>query len=428
MTRTLDDWLKYQEELHPSTIELGLDRVREVLRRLNFQLPLCPVITIAGTKGKGSTAAMLESIYTNAGYRTGLFTSPHLLRYNERIRIKQREVNDESLCVAFERVDNARGDISLTYFEFNTLAALLTFSTANLDVWVLEVGMGGRLDATNVIDADIALVTSIGIDHTEWLGNDVESIGREKAGIFRKQRAALFGSADMPQSIQQVADEVQTPLLRAGKEFGYAAKQNDWSWWMRHDQSYSLESLPRPGIGGDIQLQNAALSLAAIHLLKNQLPVSRAAIDVGLRAVRLQGRFDRMLTSRTPEVEWILDVAHNPMSAAVLAKHLHAHSISGRTIVIFGMLTDKDVVGTIQALSAEVDEWIGATLNSPRALSGQRISEYLHQCGEVVVATADSVVAACELAAGCVKPGDRVLVCGSFMTVAPTLQWLKQLS
>lgn len=435
-TRTLADWLKFQEELHPNAIDLGLDRVREVLRRLDFRPPSCSVITIAGTKGKGSTAAILNSIYASAGYRTGVFTSPHLLRYNERIRIHQQEISDESLCVVFERIDAARGDISLTYFEFNTLAALLAFSTANLDVWILEVGMGGRLDATNVIDANLSLVTSIGIDHTEWLGNDVESIGREKAGIFRSGRMALFGSVDMPNSIQQVANEMQSPLLRAGQQFGFETKQNEWSWWMRCDnQAYSLESLPRPGISGDIQLQNAALSLAAIYLLNKRLPLSRKAIEQGLREVRLSGRFDRLITARTPGVEWILDVAHNPMSAAVLAAHLHAYIVpkdtvskgavsKGKVIAIFGMLSDKDVMGTIRALSAEVDEWIAVTLGGTRTLSKERLSESLRECGVNIAGVVDSVVAGCELARQCVVPGDRVLVCGSFMTVAPALQWL----
>jgi len=432
MHSTLSSWLSWQETLHPSTIDLGLDRIRIVLRRLAFQKPDVPIITIAGTKGKGSCAAMLESIYAAAGYKTGVFTSPHLQRYNERIRVNQQEVSDESLCVAFERIDAARGDMSLTYFEFNTLAALLVFSTAALDVWILEVGMGGRLDAVNVIDADVPMVTSIGLDHTEWLGNDLESIGREKAGVFRANRPALFGSKVMPNSIQQVADEVGASLLRADRDFGFHDDGQTWSWWMKQDsERLELNGLPVPGIGGAIQRWNASLVLEAVHVLLPRLPVARRAIDTGLSATKTNGRFQRVVPLKNSSTEWVLDVAHNPMSATVLALHLREdwmhRLLTSRptTLAIFGMLSDKDIDGTIMALHDEVDEWIAVTLPGTRALTAVQVASHLRDCKASVIAEASNVEQACELAGTRVN-AKRILVCGSFHAVGPALNWLAQ--
>ncbi len=430
MIATLSSWLEWQQGLHHSSIDLGLDRVREVLRRLQFQPPSCPVITIAGTKGKGSCAAMLTTIYSAAGYRAGMFTSPHLQRYNERIQINQQEISDESLCVAFERINTARGEISLTYFEFNTLAALLAFSTATLDVWILEVGMGGRLDAVNVMDADVAIVTSIGLDHTEWLGNDLESIGREKAGIFRAHRPALYGAAQMPSSIATTAENMHATLQRANHDFGFTAQDQHWSWWMKDAvNDIHLDALPWPGIAGGIQLWNASVTLAALQLLIKRLPVSRTAIDAGLKNVFLHGRFQRVESTKTPGVEWILDVAHNPMSAMVLAEHLHdylhAHR-QGKLIAIIGMLSDKDVQGTIMALRDCVAAWIAVTLQGTRALSATQLAEHLRHCEVTVLATAEDINVACEIASQQVVAGDVILVCGSFMTVGPALTWLER--
>ena len=437
MHRSLSSWLAWQETLHHSSIDLGLDRVSAVLQRLQFSAPACPVITIAGTKGKGSSATMLASIYRAAGYRTGLFTSPHLQRYNERIRINDAEIADESLCVAFERIDKARGDISLTYFEFNTLAALLVFESARLDVWMLEVGMGGRLDAVNVIDADVAIVTSIGLDHTEWLGNDVESIAREKAGIFRRGKPALYGATEMPLSIRAVANETGALLIRAGSEFGMEDHGDHWSWWMREQHSlHRFEALPLPAITGAVQLQNASVCLAAVQLLASRLPVNRMAIELGLKRARLAGRFQRVELQRKGKgrqqhgvVEWILDVAHNPMSASVLAQHLrdwNRTTSPRRTIAIIGMLSDKDVHGTIQMLHDVVNAWIAVGVSGARALPAQHMRECLQECGATVLATVNDVAAACETAMHHVNAGDRVLVCGSFMTVGPALTWLEQ--
>ena len=431
MFLTLAEWLAWQETLHHATIDLGLNRVREVMQALDLVQPSCPVITISGTKGKGSCAALLASLYSAAGYRVGLFTSPHLQRYNERIRINQQCISDQSLCVAFERINMARRDTSLTYFEFNTLAALLTFSSAMLDVWILEVGMGGRLDAVNVIDADVAIVSSIGLDHTEWLGNDLEAIGREKAGIMRRGQPAVFAAAQMPQSIQTVADEIGARLLRAEKEFGFDDHGSHWSWWSNSGgEKYQMDGLPAPGIAGAVQLWNAAAVLMALNLLSQRLPINRLALEQGLADVRLSGRFQRIVSEKAQDVEWILDVAHNPMSATVLAAHLRHHvntnGTQGRTITVFGMLSDKDVVGTVNALQSVVDEWIVTGLGGMRALSEHELAMALRRGGLVVQSVAADVGSACSLALARAKPGDRILVCGSFLTVGAALTWLEQ--
>jgi len=420
----LSDWLAWQEKLHPSTIDLGLDRVRAVLQRLHWQAPTHPVITIAGTKGKGSCATLLESIYRAAGYRTGLLTSPHLHRYNERIRIAGQEIDDQSLCVAFERINQARGELSLTYFEFNALAALLCFATAGLDVLILEVGMGGRLDAVNIVDADVAIVTSIGLDHTEWLGNDLESIGREKAGIMRAGRPALFGAKEMPQSIAQVAHDVGASLLRAERDFTFNRNDQLWNWQMGERQ---FKALPMPGIAGEVQLWNASVALAAIELLATRLPVSRSAIEQGLRGAQLSGRFQVLPQTARRHAEWILDVAHNPLSAVTLAQHLREHSRrygARRTIAIFGVLADKDLQGMLAALREQVDEWIAVSLPGPRALPAETIAQRLRATGLTVLGSCADVASACELAESYVKSNERVLVFGSFLSVGPALEWL----
>lgn len=424
MFTNLSDWLAWQETLHPSAIDLSLDRIRKVLQRLRWQAPPVPVITVAGTKGKGSCAAMLESIYLAGGYRTGLFTSPHLQRYNERIRIAGADISDESLCAAFARIDAARGEISLTYFEFNTLAALLCFATAGLDVWLLEVGMGGRLDAVNAIDADVAVLTSIGLDHTEWLGNDVESIGREKAGIMRAGKPAVFGAQDMPDSIRTTANQIGATLLRTEHDFGFVRDAQTWTWWMDRQR---LEHLPLPGIAGEVQLWNAAAALAALHLLTARLPLDRKAIEQGLRTVQLAGRF-QVIPAATARCEWIFDVAHNPLSATVLAAHLAAHAQRcgrKRTVAIFGVLADKDLHGMVAALRAEVDSWIAVSLPGPRALPAATIAERLRGAGVKVIGAANDVPIACEMAARHVALSERVLVCGSFLAVGPALAWLQ---
>lgn len=417
----LTEWLAWQEGLHPKAIDLGLERIRRVLQRLGMSAPRCPVVTIAGTKGKGSCAALIHSILSAAGYRVGLFTSPHLRRYNERICIADTEISDASLCAVFERIDRMRGDISLTYFEFNALAALLCFDTASLDAWVLEVGMGGRLDAVNVVDADVAIVTSIGLDHTEWLGTDLDSIAREKAGVFRSGRPALYGSTAMPMTIAQVAAEVGASLLRAGHDFNYQAGITAWTWTMGEQ---CLESLPYPALAGEVQLANASCAIAAVQLLQDHLPVTRDAIDQGLRNVRLNGRLQRVVARHTG-VEWLLDVAHNTLSAGVLAQHL-ATLPKRPTVAVLGVMADKDLDGMIATLRAYVDAWLVVSLPSPRALSGAQLEQHLRSAGLTVLATVPQLEAAFAQASALCVAGQfvRVLVFGSFLTVGPALDWL----
>jgi dihydrofolate synthase/folylpolyglutamate synthase len=417
----LADWLEWQEGLHPNAIDLSLERIRAVMQRLELTQPNCPVITIAGTKGKGSCAALLDSMLTAGGYRTGLFTSPHLRRYNERIRIVGEEISDSSLCAAFERIDQARGDISLTYFEFNALAALLCFDTASLDAWLLEVGMGGRLDAVNVMDADVAVVTSIGLDHTEWLGSDLNSIAREKAGIFRGGRPALFGSLAMPNAIQQVADQAGARLLRAGRDFGFARGSATWAWQMAAE---SMDCLPLPALAGEVQLENASTALATLHLLQARLPLSRAAIEQGLQRVQLPGRLQRVVDSQTG-VEWLLDVAHNELSATVLARHLDTLPRC-RTVAIMGVMADKNVDGMVAVLRDHIDAWMTVDLPSARALSATALAARLHQHAVAVVGEFAMLDQAFARASALCSDGKfaRVMVFGSFLSVGPALDWL----
>lgn len=419
--KQLSEWLAWQEGLHPNAIDLSLERIRAVLHRLAVAPPVCPVITIAGTKGKGSCAALLDSVLSAAGYRVGRFTSPHLHRYNERIRIAGQEVSDAALCAAFARIDQARGDISLTYFEFNTLAALLCFDTAGLDAWVLEVGMGGRLDAVNIIDADVAIVTAIGLDHTEWLGNDLNSIAREKAGIFRAGRPALFGSVQMPDAIPQVAAAVGAQLLRAGRDFAYAREAGTWHWRMGTQQ---LEALPLPALAGEVQLANASCVLAALQLLHGRLPLTRAAIERGLQQVRLSGRLQQVVTATG--MEWLFDVAHNTLSATVLASHL-ATLPRRRTLAVLGVMADKDVAGMVTALRTQVEGWWATGLASPRAVPAAALATQLRAAGVTVLGESVQLHAALDqISAMSTQLGfERVLVFGSFLSVGPALQWLE---
>lgn len=417
----LADWLAWQETLHPSTIDLGLERLTRTLERLHWQRPRCPVITVGGTNGKGSCVALLNRMLTEAGYRVGTFTSPHLLRYNERITLAGREISDASLVAAFERIDAARGADTLTFFEFNTLAALLVFATAGLDAIVLEVGLGGRLDAVNVVDADAALVTSIALDHCEWLGADVASIGREKAGIFRAGRPAVFGTPEMPESIAEIAHAMGARLLRAGRDFGHARTDATWSW---RGVTQQLHDLPAPALPGAIQFDNAAAVLAVLESLSDRLPLDRAAVVRGLQSVRLPGRFQVIRT----DVEWILDVAHNPAAARVLAATLASQVPSGvaadRTIAVCGILGDKDIEGVAAELRDSFAQWVIVKPASARAIDEHVLAERLRQCGAHVTAAVPTVAAGCEAARALAQPGDRIVVFGSFLTVGPALEEL----
>ena len=416
--RSLSDWLAWQETLHPNSIDLGLDRVRRTLQRLDWRRPDCPVATIGGTNGKGSSIALAAAIMSAAGHRVGAFTSPHLIRYQERITIDGREASDESLVAAFERIDAARGADTLTFFEFNTLAALLVFETARPDAILLEVGMGGRLDAVNVVDADVALVTSVALDHCDWLGPDVETIGREKAGIFRSGRPAVFGSRSLPASVAAAATELGAELLRLGCEFDWTRTDDHWSW---RGQAGVFEDLPIPALIGDIQFDNAAAVLCVLECLTRRLPIGRHAIEEGLHRVRLPGRFQMIQR----EHEWILDVAHNPAAAQALAKQLSARPIGGRTIGVCGILADKDIEGVGRALQDAIDVWVIPGLGGPRALNPSELGARLAHTGASVAATAESVAEACAAAQKIARSGDRIVVFGSFLTVGPALALLQ---
>ncbi|MFN2308423.1 MAG: bifunctional tetrahydrofolate synthase/dihydrofolate synthase [Gammaproteobacteria bacterium] len=411
--QTLDAWLAWQETLHPKPVDLGLARVAAVAARLGLLAPAATVITVAGTNGKGSSVALLEAILAAAGRRVGAYTSPHLWRYNERIRLDRRPVDDAALIAAFARIDAARGDISLSYFEFGTLAALDIFARADLDVAVLEVGLGGRLDAVNILDADCALVTGIGIDHVDWLGPDREAIGREKAGIFRPGRPAICADPQPPASVREAARALAADLYVLGEHFGHRSSSAGWDWW---GPDAGLADLPRPALPGAFQLDNAAGVLMALHSLGARLPLTREAIAAGLRGVRLAGRFSVIPGT----VERIFDVAHNPHAAAALAATLAARPCPGRSLAVCALLADKDAAGVAAALASQVDVWYLAGLDGERAQSADALAQRMGLPPGHVRRHPDPSAA---YAAACAdaRSGDRIVVFGSFRVIAELL-------
>ncbi len=409
---TLDDWLRWQETLHPRTIDLGLERVRTVLRRLQPRPPAQTIITVGGTNGKGSCVAFLDAMLRAAGYRVGAYTSPHLLRYNERIRINGIEAVDAALCRVFDRIDAVRGDVSLTYFEFGTLAALELFREAGVEVAVLEVGLGGRLDAVNIMDADAALVVSVALDHTDWLGSDRDSIGYEKAGIYRPDRPAVCADPDPPPRLIQYAEDINTRLLRVNRDYHFARTGSTWRW---QSSACCLDHLPLPTLAGHHQLGNAAAALMTLTSLDDRLPVSPEAICAGLISAELPGRHQII----PGPVEWILDVAHNPHAAKVLADHLRARPCAGRTWAMIGLLADKDAPGVIEALTDTIDAWCAITLDGNRGRTGDELAALLRATG--ARAEAADIQEACRIIQTTACPGDRIVVLGSFHTVAPVL-------
>jgi dihydrofolate synthase/folylpolyglutamate synthase len=405
--RALEDWLRYIEQQHPKPIALGLERVSRVLERMQISLR-CPVITVGGTNGKGSTCAMLESILRCAGYRTGLYTSPHLLRYNERLRIAGTEAADEALAESFAKVERARGDTPLTYFEFGTLAAFDLLSTESVDAAVLEVGLGGRLDAVNAVDADCAVLTSVGIDHVDYLGPTREHIGREKAGIFRPGRPAVVAEPDPPESVLAAAGN----QLLLGTHFGFQAQAAQWSYWGPRGKRAGLAW---PALRGKAQLRNAAAALCALDAL--ELPIAMQDVRRGLAEVELPGRF-QALPGR-PQV--ILDVAHNPQAARTLADNLADSGFAPETIAVCGMLRDKDIAAVLRELAPRITRWHVASLDAPRGASAAQIASHL----EGNVHQFDSPASAFRAARAIAGDGDKIVVFGSFLTVADVMAWLK---
>lgn len=419
---TLAAWLAWIERLHPRGIDLGLERVRRAAAALGIGPALpCPVVTVAGTNGKGSSVALLEAILAAAGYRVAVYTSPHLLRYNERVRIGGREATDAELCQAFERVDRARGDVSLTYFEFGTLAALDLFVRARPDVAVLEIGLGGRLDAVNLVDSDVALVTSISIDHVDWLGPDRESIGAEKAGIFRRGRPAVCSDSEPPRSLFAAAAALGVRLHVPGRDFGHAITDapaaGGWSWW---GGAQRLDTLPAPALAGRFQYHNAAGVLMACRLLEPVLAIPRPAIETGLRRAVLPGRFQRL---DGDGVTCIVDVAHNAGGASALAQTLADRPVPGHTRAVAAILGDKDIDGMVAALASVVDAWHVAPLPVARAAPVERLGACIaaRAPGRPLAAHA-SVADAWRAARDAARPGDRIVGFGSFHTVGEILQ------
>jgi dihydrofolate synthase / folylpolyglutamate synthase len=418
--RSLEQWLAYQAQVHPQAIDLGLERLRVVLDRLQWRQPAVPVITIAGTNGKGSVSAYCASILSAAGFQVGTFTSPHLRDYRERVRVNERLAHAEELVAAFERIEAARGAVALTFFEFNALAALLIFEAASLDAWVLEIGMGGRLDAVNVVDPDVAVVTSIGLDHQEYLGDTLEAIAGEKAGIFRAGKPAVIGGREPSLVLERIAHGLNAPLKRLAIEYNYVL---DGAGWRYRGTHWDLPHLPAPALKGDIQFTNAATALAALEELSPRLAIPAAAIACGLTGVRLVGRFQLIDAGVGPA--WVLDVAHNPDAARVLAANLNGNPVSGRTLAVCGILADKDAAGIVALLDRCIDSWWCASLDGTRGRSGESLAAAVRQLVRTPVVAADNVASACDAASSAAGPADRIVVFGSFHTVGPAIDWLE---
>ena len=414
MQKTLAQWLEYIEQQHPRSVELGLDRMRVVAQRMGLKRPARKVITVGGTNGKGSTVAFIEAIARAAGWRVGAYTSPHLLAYNERVRIDGRDAGDDDLVAGFEAVDAARGDTPLTYFEYGTLAALWLFEREALDLAVLEVGLGGRLDSVNLVDADVAVITTVDIDHVDYLGPDRDAIGFEKAGIARAWKPLVLGDDDPPASVLRHAYAIGASAVRARCDF-FFEPLGDGQWqWREVGKQYRL---PMPGLAAPSQLRNAATAIAALRALGKPLPPQ--AIADGVAAAHAPGRLQRF---ERDGVAILVDVGHNPQAARELASWLHASPVAGRTLAVFAALADKDAVGVVAALAGEVDTWFLAGLEEA-GRRGQAVDDF----GARLAGAARHASVGQALAAALAQAGqhDRVLVFGSFHTAAAALQALR---
>ncbi len=440
---------------------MGLARVTAVARTLGIAKPAYRVITVGGTNGKGSTVVHLDKLLRTAGIKTGMFTSPHFIRYNERIQVGGVEVSDAELVAAFDRIETARGTTTLTFFEYNVLAALLVFAERGVEVAVLEVGLGGRLDAVNLVDADVAVVCSIGLDHRDYLGDTLDLIGAEKAGIFRGGRPAVLGTDDMPASVYAAIDAVRARGVVAGRDFTWRVEEKTAAGsagtgdagagastggahsvgarWSYNGLRLSLRDLPPSALAGSIQYRNAATALAALEALETVIPsvaagagggssgglrgplaLSERTVSEALRDVRLPGRFESV---QVDGVEWILDIAHNEPAAAVFAGHVRERPAKGRTLAVVGILGDKDAGAIARLVGPVVDRWILCALPGPRGTSAVELASRM-SLPESGVTLAESVEEGCTVARATAKPGDRVLVFGSFHTVGPAMQWL----
>ncbi|MCW3148864.1 bifunctional tetrahydrofolate synthase/dihydrofolate synthase [Stutzerimonas stutzeri] len=419
--RSLPDWLSYLEQLHPAAIDMGLDRVREVAARLGLTRPAPRVVTVTGTNGKGSTCAFIASLLRGQGLKVGVYGSPHLLHYNERVRIDDSEVDDVALCEAFEAVESARNGTSLTYFEMGTLAALWLFERANLDAAVLEVGLGGRLDAVNLVDADVAVVTNVGLDHAEWLGDSRESVGFEKSGIFRSAKPAICGDLDPPVSLLSQAESLGVPLCLRGRDYDLASGSANWHWRGVNAVGDQLELHDLPLL--QLPLENAALALQTYALLN--LPWQPEFLVRALLQARIAGRFDRRMVhweGRT--LSLLLDVGHNPHAASYLAGYL-AQQPRLRRLAVFGLLADKDLDGILEVMVPHVSEWAVAPLDSPRSRSATELRAALLE-RKATVYEYPTVAQALEAQCRRAEDQDEILLFGSFYCVADALKWLTQ--
>lgn len=433
--RTLDGWLEYQQHIHVRGIDMGLERVRAVWQRMGGARPASVVITVGGTNGKGSTVAFLEAMLRAGGMRVGTYTSPHILRYNERVRVDGADAADDTLVAAFERVESVRGDTTLTYFEFGTLAAFDVFARARSDVALLEVGLGGRLDAVNVIDADCAVVVTVDLDHMEYLGPDRESIGREKAGIFRAGRPAIIGDTDPPRSLLEHASAIGAQVEVLGRDFGWSPQSDALAWWHR-DPAQLHCAAPAEGtagvalhgelaLEGTFQFHNAASAIAALHALGGRVrwqvdAIGKAASPVGMRPF-LVGRLQHLAAN--PDL--VVDVGHNPQAARELVHWLDRHPVQGETRAVFGALADKDVESVVATLGARIDAWYLAGLDgeSPRGETSERLAARVRTAlPEAALREYRDIPAALAAARADAAAADRILAFGSFHVVAPVLR------
>ncbi|MGG4603615.1 bifunctional tetrahydrofolate synthase/dihydrofolate synthase [Paenalcaligenes sp. Me131] len=449
-TSSLEQWLTYLETLHPTEIDLGLDRIKQVAKNLALQTPFV-TITVAGTNGKGSTCTILDAILRAAGYKTGLYTSPHLVHYNERIQLNGELATDAQITQQFFRIEQARGEVSLSYFEFATLAALLMFEQEKVDVAILEVGLGGRLDAVNMVDADCSILTSVDIDHIAYLGDSRDAVGWEKAHVFRPGRPAICADPVPPETVARYAQEIGADLWLFGKDFNYSGDSQQWAYGGREQRRAGLAY---PSLRGVNQLLNASAALAALEALQMKLVVSAQAVRSGLNRASIPGRLQ--ILPGEPLV--VLDVAHNPHAAGALAQNLDQMPCTGRTLAVLGMLNDKDAAGVLRLLIDRIDSWYVASLEGPRGLSSRDLAALLNgvkKMGavqsnpqeiatsegdrkpgvrpaagkrvnyfETTVRECENPVKAFEQALTDAQPNDRILVFGSFATVGPVLKHL----
>ena len=411
--RSLREWLEWQSTLHPSAVDLGLDRCRRVRDAMGLDVSPVPRIVVAGTNGKGSCVAFLEAMLTAAGLRAGTYTSPHLVRYNERVRIGARAVSDAALVEAFERVDAARGDVSLTFFEFGTLAAADVIERARVDVAVMEVGLGGRLDAVNTFEPSVSLITAIGVDHRAWLGDDRESVGREKAGIMRPAVPCVIGERSPPRSVAGYARATGAPCRILGRDYGYERGSDHWRWW---GPGRRVDALPLPALAGRHQLDNAAACLAVLDALSPHVDVGDDAVGRGVADARIAGRLQWL----DAPARVLVDVAHNALGAEALAAYLGSLRPRPMRRAVCGVLGDKDAAAMLRALVPEIDVWYFASLPGSRGRDARELAGKLPR--EAVGLTFDSVEAAFEAALGHRSEGEEIVVFGSFVTVERVLR------